>query len=209
MTTQRSVGHRTTWALVALAMALVAGLGFASARATDHVHQGLITYSPPTESGQGYAVTFEQLVKHPDLIVVATLEGLTEGRVIAPDGAPPLSLPAMHLRAEETLAVAATVRDLAQVAEGDLIVELDTPGALERVRGLEGRRVLVFLWLKRDVESAAKYFRLISPEAMFEVNNGTTLAMVEFGIENEVSFVDRVEGLTLDELRQQIAGERP
>lgn len=147
--------------------------------------------SPPLPGTTGYAYQFADLLTEPDAIVEGIVEASGPGRTVG-EAASALQFTetALRITAVHTGAIAERV-----------LVETDVP--YEVAWQEPGSRVLAFLWLKRDPESAGRYYRLISPEGVALVD-GSALRP---GLLSDVSAPLR--NMTLDEFVAYLRTSHP
>ncbi len=153
--------HRTdkrarSWLLIAV-IALVWACG-ANPSSSGH-------YDLPPPGTPGTARTLEELVTEADLVVVATVTDTRPGRIVGRDDTDPgVAFEETTLAVDEVWAGSATPGDT-------VLVESERDASpFSREWRKKGTRVLAFLWLKRDAESAGRFYRPLVPQGIFLVD---------------------------------------
>jgi hypothetical protein len=165
-------------------------------------------YVEPLPGSPGSAHDFATLVANADAIVIADVTESSLGRSVGPAGEPPVTFVHTQLAVGEILGENRT--DLANGSS--IALETDYHPADAESLAPVGTRVLVFLWLKRDGESAGQFYRPLTANSVFSIDDAR-LSSLRTGGQADAPVADEVAEavveLSLEDLRRTVQRARP
>lgn len=194
MTVERGAKMKVGRGLVACCVVSMAS--FLTSCATP-ASEPRVEYTDLPPGTPGSADSAEAAVGGADVVIVGEILNSQPGRVVGPEGEPGVAFLETEVAVTEVLSQAKG----SEVTVGDIVlVETELlPGDASEIEG--GEKVVSALWLKRDQESAGRYYRPIHRDAWLLLGASGELTSLS---SDETVVAQQFEALALDGVRELV-----